>query len=238
MSAEPRLLLSRVDEPVRAVAVVLHGGRARSRMPVRATQLAVLRMRPFVTSLRRAAAGRGLLVAQVRYRVRGWNGAERAPVADLRWALDRLAERYPERPVALVGHSMGGRAAVYAAGHPAVRTVVGLAPWLEGGDPVAPLAGRRLLIAHGDRDRMTDPRASRSFARAAAAVAESTSYLRVAGGHHAMLRRARLWHRISTGFVLGTLSDVLPGPAGSAPADDELAAVLDGALAGEATQVV
>ncbi len=110
-------------------------------------------------SCRRCAATRdGLAVAQVRYRVRGWNGAERSPVADTSWALDELATRFPDVPVALVGHSMGGRAAIYAAGARRVRAVVGLAPWIEPGDPVAPLTGRRR--AHRARRPRPDDRSA------------------------------------------------------------------------------
>ena len=74
---EPRLIVADAKGPVRGIAVVLHGGRSKSRAPVRATQLAVLRMRPFVTALRSTD---GLVVAQVRYRVRGWNGAAMAGI--------------------------------------------------------------------------------------------------------------------------------------------------------------
>src|SRR5690349_13608712 len=98
--SDPKLLVAEASGPVRGVALVLHGGRAKSHMPVRAQQLAVLRMRPFVHALRRHADA-GLAVAQVRYRVRGWNGAERSPVADTLWALDQLVERFPDVPVAL-----------------------------------------------------------------------------------------------------------------------------------------
>ena len=123
--------------------------------PVRASQLAVLRMAPFVTSLRRAGAEHGLAVARLRYLVRGWNGAAQSPVPDVRWALDRLAEQFPGIPVALVGHSMGGRAAVYAAGHDSVRAVVGLAPWIEPGDPVR-AAGRPARAVRARRPRPDD----------------------------------------------------------------------------------
>jgi pimeloyl-ACP methyl ester carboxylesterase len=233
MTDEPTLLVADAAGPVRAIALVLHGGRAKSRLPVRATNLAVLRMRPFVSSLRRYGSA-GLVVAQVRYRARGWNGAERSPVPDTLWALDRLTERFPDVPVALVGHSMGGRAAMYAAAHDAVRSVVGLAPWIEPGDPVAPLAGRRLLIAHGDSDRMTDPRASASFARSADRIAESVTYVRVEGERHAMLRRASLWHDLATGFVAATVLG--RSPDGSATGDT--AKVLAGVLAGQPELVV
>lgn len=220
--------------PVHGIAVVLHGGRAKSRRPVRATQLAVLRMRPFVCSLRRDGGADGLLVAQVRYQVRGWNGDAQSPVADVQWALDQLTARFTGVPVALVGHSMGGRAAMYAAGHPGVRAVVGLAPWIETGDPVTPLAGRRVLIAHGALDRTTSPRSSADYARAAEGLAESMSYVRVQGGRHAMLRRARLWQDLSTGFVRG----VLFGTAPSGTNDPALTNVLTRALAGQAALVV
>ncbi len=217
-----------------AVALVLHGGRSRSTGVVRASQLAVIRMTPFVGSLRRAGAGRGLTVARMRYLVRGWNGAAQSPVPDVGWALDRLAEQFPGVPVALVGHSMGGRAAVYAAGHDSVRAVVGLAPWIEPADPVAQLAGRRLLIAHGDRDRMTSPPGSASYARRAAAVAEAVSYVAVHGERHAMLRRATIWHQLATGYVLAVLCGVAPEETVGAPT----ANVLEEVLAGTASLVV
>ncbi|WP_420712490.1 alpha/beta hydrolase, partial [Streptomyces sp. SPB78] len=82
-------------------------------------------------------------------------------------ALDALAARDGDRPVVLLGHSMGGRAALRAAGHPTVRGIVALAPWCPEGEPVAQLAGRELVILHGDQDRVTSPDASwRLLARA------------------------------------------------------------------------
>ena len=228
MTDQPKLIVAEASGPVRGIAVVLHGGRSRSHLPVRSTNLAVVRMRPFVTSLRRHAKA-GLVVAQVRYRVRGWNGAERSPVGDTLWALDQLAARFPDVPIALVGHSMGGRAAIYAAAHESVRSVVGLAPWIEPGDSVAPIAGRRVLIVHGDGDRMTSPRASASYARSAERLAESVTFVRVEGERHAMLRRAPLWHEVATGFVTATLLG--RSPDGSAKGDT--AKVLLGALSGQ-----
>jgi dienelactone hydrolase len=234
MSGDMRLLLAEPRSPVRGIAVVLHGGRETSVAPVRGRQLAVLRMRPFVASLQRAGRADGLAVAQVRYRVRGWNGTERSASVDVELALDRLVSRFPQVPIALVGHSMGARAAMYAAGHENVRAVVALAPWLRRGDPVSTLAGRRVLIAHGDRDRITDPRASAAYARAAEQVAQSVSFVSIAGEQHAMLRRARLWHELSTGFVLGVLfeRDV------RVTAPEDVRKVVTGALAGRAALVV
>jgi pimeloyl-ACP methyl ester carboxylesterase len=201
---------------------------------VRANQLAVVRMTPFSTTMRRAGTEHGLAVARLRYLVRGWNGARQSPVNDVRWALDRLAQRYPGVPVALVGHSMGGRAALYAAGHEAVRVVVGLAPWIEPGDPYEQFAGRRLFIAHGDLDRMTSPSESAAYAGKAADVAEAVSYVAIHRERHAMLHRARLWHELSAGYVLGTLCDVPP----SQTVSSETSNVLEKVLAGTPTLVV
>jgi pimeloyl-ACP methyl ester carboxylesterase len=214
--------------PIRGVALVLHGGRASSRAPVRRTNLTVVRMTPFATSLRRAGADLGLAVARLRYLVRGWNGGAQSPVADVRWGLDRIAEQYPSVPVALVGHSMGGRAAIYAAAAPSVRTVVGLAPWIEPADPVDPVADRDVLVMHGDRDRITSPANSAAWARRAGAVADSAAYVRVSGERHAMLHRAQLWHSMATSYVLATLLDVPPADTGRSAGAKVVAKVLAG----------
>jgi pimeloyl-ACP methyl ester carboxylesterase len=204
------------DREVTGIAVLLHGGRAESLDPVRAGQLAVLRMLPFGRALSAAGRGRGLAVARVRYAMRGWNGTLQSPVADARAALEELNRRYPGIPSALVGHSMGGRTALHVAGEDGVRAVVGLAPWIEDGDPVAGLRRRRLLILHGDADRRTSAAAAEEYTTAAAAVAESASFVRVRGDGHAMLRRPRVWHRLTAGFVIAVLyrsAGAVPVPA-------------------------
>jgi pimeloyl-ACP methyl ester carboxylesterase len=228
MTGEPALDITQPRGEVRAVALVLHGGRETSTVPVRATNLAVLRMTPFAASLRRDGRPHGLAVARLRYLVRGWNGASRSPVADVEWALDRLAERFPAAATALVGHSMGGRAAIYAAGHPSVRAVIGLAPWLEGGDPVESVAGRDVLVAHGDGDRITNPAGSRAWVRHAAAVAASAGYVTVRDERHAMLRRATVWHSLTTSYVLAVLCNVEPVALGRSRAGAVIAEVLAG----------
>ncbi|MFN2517899.1 MAG: alpha/beta fold hydrolase [Jatrophihabitantaceae bacterium] len=216
------------------MALVLHGGRSRGTGPVRASQLAVLRMVPFARSLRRAGAADGLAVARLRYQQRGWNGAEQSPVADARWALEQLQRRFPGVAVGLVGHSMGGRAALHVADHPNVRAVVALAPWIEAADPVGQLAERRLLIVHGSLDRMTSPSASAAYAHAAARVAASVTYVTMQGDRHAMLRRATVWYGLTNGFVLGVLCAKQPdGTAGAQTTN-----VLTKALAGQASLVV
>jgi dienelactone hydrolase len=234
VTPEPALSISAPRGEARAVALVLHGGRARSNAPVRPAQLAVLRMSPFANSLARRGAPHGLAVARLRYLVRGWNGADRAPVADVEWALDQVTRRLPGVPISLVGHSMGGRAAAYAAGHPSVRGYVGLAPWFESGDPYEQLAGRHVLVVHGDRDRITNAQASAAWTRHAARVAASAGYISVHGEGHAMLHRAGLWHSLTTAYVLAVLCGVQPSGTDSSPAANVVAKV----LAGDASVVV
>jgi Serine aminopeptidase, S33 len=231
---DPHLTITAPNGTVRAVALVLHGGRANSHAPVRPTNLTVVRMTPFAASLRRAGAGLGLTVARLRYVVRGWNGGAQSPVADVRWALRQIADRYPQVPVAMVGHSMGGRAAIYSAAAPAVRAVVGLAPWIEPSDPVEVVAGRDVLVVHGDRDRITNPANSAQWTQRARTVAESAAFVSVAGERHAMLHRAALWHSLATSYVLATLLGVPPAETANPAGANVIAKV----LAGDASLVV
>ncbi|MBV9592969.1 MAG: alpha/beta fold hydrolase [Actinobacteria bacterium] len=214
---EPQLYVDPPNGPVRAVALVLHGGRSRSVETVPDRSLAVLRMVPFARALRRATAGRDLAVARLIFRVRGWNGERRSPVADARWALDELTRRFPGQPIGLVGHSMGGRTALYAADHGGVRSVVLLAPWIEPGDPFRPLAGRRVLIVHGSADRTTDPRNSAALADRARSVADQVTFVDMSREGHAMLRRARQWHDLAAGFTVGALLEGAPEGSGRRP---------------------
>ncbi|MFR9805675.1 alpha/beta hydrolase [Pseudonocardia sp. RS010] len=189
------------DRPT-ALAVVAHGGSADATDSAGRRGLPYWRMAPFARALARTD---GLAVLMLRYRLRGWNGSARDAARDAEETLADLHRRRPDVPTALVGHSMGGRAVLHAAGAPGVRAVAALAPWLDGTDPVDQLAGRSLLIAHGDRDRTTDPRESLAYAVRAREVADRVARFEVLGDGHAMLRRAREWHALVTRFVLGEL---------------------------------
>jgi dienelactone hydrolase len=191
-------------------------------------------MVPFARALASAGDDAGLVVARLRYLVRGWNGPVQSPVGDARSALARLSRRYPGLPVVLVGHSMGGRVAFAVADRPPVRAVVALAPWVERGDAVAHLAGRRLVIAHGEGDRVTDPRASAAYAERARDCGADVTYLSVRATSHAMLRRAGLWHDIATQFALSSLPATGPPGAG----DRAVTNLVSRALAGEHCLVV
>lgn len=162
-------------------------------------------MWPFTWGVLRATEGYDVVVGRVRYRYQGWNGGRADAARDARRALDELEQLAGPVPVVLVGHSMGGRAALAVAGHERVSGVVGLAPWCPRGEPVEQLAGRRAVLLHGDRDRVTDPRESVELAaRAREAGAEACAVL-LPGGDHAMLRRAGTWHRLTTGSVTALL---------------------------------
>ncbi|HEY5033340.1 MAG TPA: alpha/beta fold hydrolase [Actinomycetes bacterium] len=195
-----------VSGQTRAVALVLPGGRVRSHARSRPWHLSAVRMIPFARSLHVAGADDGLAVWTVRYRYRGWNGDEASPVEDVRWALDEVRSRHGDVPVALVGHSMGGRTAIRVAGDASVRTVVALAPWLPPDEPYEGLRGRSVLILHGSQDRTTDPAASLALAERAAPLA-SVRRVEIRGDGHPMLRRAALWQGLTSYFVTSGLDE-------------------------------
>lgn len=200
------------DDSVESIALVLHGGQAASIETAGRRRGPYLRMIPFAAALNRRGRGRGLSVRLLRYRYRGWNEPEMHPLADARWALDHLAERYPDVPVALLGHSMGARTALRVADHPAVVAVCALAPWLHEDEPVHQLAGQSIMIAHGDHDRVTDPRLSYRFAVRARAVSDQVCRFEVLGDGHAMLRRSRDWTALVIRFIEPTLGLADPDP--------------------------
>jgi dienelactone hydrolase len=175
--------------------------------------LSVLRLRPFAAAIARVEAPRGVAVASLRYRVRGWNGAQESPVADARWALGRLSEQFGGVPVVLVGHSMGGRTALRLADSPAVAGIVALAPWLPPGEPRVPLGPRPLLVVHGTDDRWTDPAASREYVAAAVADGTPARWVPMPGHGHFMLRSRRRWRVLVTDFVTEVVGQAAPRPS-------------------------
>jgi pimeloyl-ACP methyl ester carboxylesterase len=198
----PRLIDTRTPQRPEGVVLVLHGGANRPGNPmVSPTQLSVIRMIPVARRVALAGGGR-LAVLRLLNSVRGWD-TERTPVADVEWALGEVRDRLGDLPVSLVGHSLGGRAALLAGSAPAVRSVVALNPWVYPTD--APeLAGRRVLVVHGTADRIADPSRARAVVRRMERTTDVT-FVEVDGGKHAMLRHGAVFERTAADFVTGTL---------------------------------
>lgn len=187
-----------------AVVLVLHGGRANSLEPSEPEHLSRRRLNPIARAVHAQCAEHGVAVWKVEYRLRGWNGTSKDPAHDAQWALEEIRRRHGGIPVVLLGHSMGGRAAVQVLGDPSVVGMVALCPWLPD-EPYDGACGKRVVIAHAVVDRWTSPRETRHWAKAASAVAESVVYVRVRRSGHFMLRRARVWSDLATGFTLSFL---------------------------------
>ncbi len=228
-SARPALSLDAVPAQasggVTAAVLLLHGGRSQDRSrPPSALSLPAARMVPFGRAVARATAGHGVALGRVRYRYRGWNDEHADAAQDARRALDELAERLGPVPVVLVGHSMGGRAALRVADHPSVRGVVGLAPWCPLEDPVAQLDGRSVVLLHCPTDRVTDARGSWELVHRARARGTAACGIAMPRGRHAMLRGAADWHRLTTSLVTGLLGiTALPEPVARELAPDAAA---------------
>ena len=204
--ANAHLSVPRKVAPGDAIALMLHGGSPFSDHEVGRLHPPILVMVPFAAALRRRTHG---LVhpAVLRYAVKGWNGVRRSPVLDAHWALDELGRRHPGVPIALVGHSMGGRVALELAPDERVRAVVGLAPWYAEGYPAASFAGTPLLVLHGDEDRVTDARTSEELVRRVEALGGDATFESIHDGH-AMLRRPTQWHARTAAFLSARLGGV------------------------------
>ncbi|MFC8721430.1 alpha/beta fold hydrolase [Kitasatospora sp. NPDC057198] len=203
-----------------AAVLVLHGGREFGAQAPPVLNLPGLRMRPFARAVQRGAsadARRSLAVGTVRYRCRGWNGDRADAARDAEAALSDLAEQLGPVPTVLIGHSMGGRAALRAAAHPCVRGVVALAPWCPRDEPTEHLRGRSVLMLHGDRDRVTPPGDTDLFALRARDHGARVAGYRVLGSGHTLMRRAGDWHRAAADLALALLGlGVLPEEVGAA----------------------
>ncbi len=204
MALSPRLVpTSEPDDPTAAVLVLHGGGSRRGNMMVSPTQLSVLRMAPVAKALARAGRGR-LGVFRLLNSVRGWD-THHTPVRDVSWAIGRLRDRYgSEMPIGLVGHSLGGRAALLSAAAPGVRSVVALNPFVYLDDVRGMASASRTLIVQGTEDRISRP--DRTYAVAAALGRQGDVRLAfVTGGRHAMLRHHRRYTRLATDFTTHVL---------------------------------
>ncbi|NML50599.1 alpha/beta hydrolase [Streptomyces sp. R302] len=201
--------VSRSAAAVGGVALLLPDGEPVSgRRASARSHAAVL---PLGRELARAGRPEGLVPQVVRYRGRGWNGTDAELAADASWAVAEAVRRYGDVPVCLIGHGMGARAALRAAGHPAVGAVLALAPWLPEDDvaaepePVRQLVGRRVLIVHGTNDTRTDPELSFRFAVRAKKANRETCRFEVHTDGHGLRQYADEVRALAADFVLGAL---------------------------------
>ena len=192
-----------VRRPAGATDLVLlaHGGSEHSHADPHLWRPALLRMWPFAVAARAAAPDAA--IGFLRYRFRGWNDAGDAAV-DLRTVLDELPPVLSR--VFLIGHSMGGRAVVAAGNHPRVAGVLGLAPWLPAGEPLAALRPP-VTFVHGTDDRMTDPAGTTAYAARLRAAGVAVTTYSIRGEAHAMLRRPKEWDRLVADFVRSALGE-------------------------------
>ncbi len=202
MESSPRLVPVREPAAPAGVVLVLHGGASRGdRVVVSPTQLSVVRMVPTARAVARAGRGR-LAVYRLLNRYRGWD-SEHTPVDDADWAMAEVRERFPGAPIGLVGHSLGGRAAILAGNERGVRSVVALNPWVYPTD-TADLSGRRVLVVHGLRDRIASPDRARAVVRNLSRTAD-VQFVEIPEGKHAMVRRGREFDRRAAEFTAEVL---------------------------------
>ncbi len=208
---DARLIDVSVPQAPEGVVLVLHGGGTRGApVGVSPTQLSVLRMIPIASRIARGSHHR-LVVLRLLNAFRGWD-AGHTPVADVGWALGEIAGRFgADAGVCLVGHSLGGRAALLSAGQDQVHGVVALAPWVYPNDVADGVAGTPIVIIHGDADRVASPERSRALADRLRRQTPA-SYITVKDGTHAMLRRRSRFDGLAAHCVnwmlLGEIDDV------------------------------
>ena len=204
MELQPKLIDVRVTDAAKGVVLVLHGGASRSEnMMVSPTQLSVLRMIPIAKRIARAGNGE-LAVFRLLNSRRGWD-THHTPVRDAYWALGEIAKRLgPSIPTCLVGHSLGGRAAILASDREEVKSVAALAPYVYPSDVPARLHDQRILFIHGDRDRIASIERAREQARR---LSGSTpiAFIEVRGGKHAMLARHGAFSALAADWATYTL---------------------------------
>ncbi len=184
--------------------LVLPGGTDFSYRPFSPWQGSAVRMYPFTASIA-ATFGSRVRVHQARYRVYGWNGGQASPMPYARNAVEQMSRATPGVPVAVIGHSMGGRIAALLGDDERVTDILALAPWWQHADWRHIHDGVRVVAVHGEADTVTYP------ARTAKGIAEladrglDATYIGVPGGGHPMLDHIALWQREAVSFVRHSL---------------------------------
>ncbi|MBT2545606.1 alpha/beta hydrolase [Streptomyces sp. ISL-44] len=162
-------------------------------------------LRPLGRALARAGGAEGLVAHTVIH------GGDASREEQAGWAADEAVRRYGDVPVCLAGFGAGGLAALRAAGHDAVNSVVSLAPCLgeavvaDSPEPVKQLSGRQVLIVHGTNDAHSDPEASFRLAARAKKANRSTCRFEVHSDGHGLREHQPEVVALAVDFVLGAV---------------------------------
>ncbi|UUU40354.1 alpha/beta hydrolase [Streptomyces sp. NBC_00162] len=162
-------------------------------------------LRPLGRALARAGGAEGLVAHTVIH------GGDASREEQAGWAADEAVRRYGDVPVCLAGFGAGGLAALRAAGHDAVNSVVSLAPCLgeavvaDSPEPVKQLSGRQVLIVHGTNDAHSDPEASFLLAARAKKANRSTCRFEVHSDGHGLREHQPEVVALAVDFVLGAV---------------------------------
>jgi len=123
----------------------------------------------------------------------------------------------------LLGFSMGGAVSIAVGDHPAVRTVIGLAPWIPSRLDVSTMRGRRFVAIHGSLDRPlpgipgVSPAQSKEGVERLRAAGAEASFRRLGGAVHGValrgpggilvpLPQARRWQELVAAEVRAELA--------------------------------
>ncbi|MET9321248.1 alpha/beta hydrolase [Streptomyces sp. NPDC003038] len=162
-------------------------------------------VRPLARALARAGGAEGLVAHTVVH------GGASSREDQAGWAADEVVRRYGDVPVCLAGYDAGGRAALRAAGHDAVNSVLALSPCLgeaaraDQPEPVKQLSGRQVLIVHGTNDARSDPEASFRLAARAKKTNRSTCRFEVHSDGHGLREHQAEVIALAVDFVLGSV---------------------------------
>ncbi|MFF7294612.1 alpha/beta hydrolase [Streptomyces sp. NPDC008265] len=183
------------ESPVNGVVLLLPGALRFSPGPIR----------PLARALARAGAAEGLVTHTVIH------GGDSPREDQARWAADEAVRRYGDVAVCLAGYGAGGLAALRAAGHEAVNSVLAMAPCLAGAsapdppEPVKQLSGRHVLIVHGTNDARSDPERSYRLAERAKKANRTTCRFEVHSDGHGLREHQAEVVALGVDFVLGAV---------------------------------
>ncbi|MEU9159523.1 alpha/beta hydrolase [Streptomyces sp. NPDC048424] len=183
------------ESPVNGVVLLLPGASRFSPGPVR----------PLARALARAGGAEGLVTHAVIH------GGESSREEQAGWAADEAVRRYGDVPVCLAGYGAGATAALRAAGHGAVNSVLAMAPCLaeaaaqDSPEPVKQLSGRQVLIVHGTNDARSDPETSFRLAARAKKANRSTCRFEVHSDGHGLREHQAEVVALAVDFVLGAV---------------------------------